>query len=335
MTAVRKFINAAISIIVLAFVALLIWSKLGSGKMVSRLDDLTFDNFGPDPVSDVLLTFDPDGKWDSDPEKYKDYRDEGFAMITFTGTCGVIDSNGYARQADFALDISVTPNGEDNDYFQVSDVSIDGWVYDGSSILMPNIIDVVYGNSASTDIVIESDANWLGIDTFTFTQKDMVGNLTSGTSYDRGDSYYEPSEPSDGYIIDHEDPYYEPSEPSDDYIDSQLENTPALAIADSTWFATADSGLMCGIYIYDFITDAELDADIILYYPDEEPDDFRRFDAVITSGGNPYDLVINDVNGDLLMNISTTENFDGTTTFVYSSDDEMSQFDGVPFYHAG
>lgn len=324
MTTVKKIINKAIGILAIALIAVLIWTKLSSSKMLSVFESLTLDNFGPDPVSDVLLQFDPDGKWTSDPEKYKDYRDEGFAMISFTGTCGVIDSNGYARPADFALDISVTPSGEDNDYYQVSDVSIDGWVYDGSSILMPSIMDVIYGNSASTDIIIEGDANWLGLDTLTFTQKDMIGNIpTDMPSSNQND------------IIDHTEPYYEPSEPSDDYIDSQIESSPALDFANTTWFATADSELICGIYIEDFITDTELDAEILLYYPDEEPDDFRRFDAVITSGGNPYDLVINDVNGDLLMNISTTENFDGTTTFVYSSDDEMSQFDGVPFYRAG
>lgn len=324
MTTVRKIISKAIGIIAIALIAVLIWSKLDSGKMVSRLDALTFDNYGPDPISDVLLTFDPDGKWESDPAKYKEYRDEGFAMISFTGTCGVIDSNGYARQADFALDISVTPSGKDNDYFQVSDVSIDGWVYDGSSILMPSIIDVIYGNSASTDIFIESDANWLGIDTLTFTQKDMVNSIPTDT----------PSSSEDDYIIDHEEPYYEPSEPSDDYIESQIGDAPALDFANTTWYATADSGLMCGIYLSDFINDIDINTEIILYYPEDDISNYRRYDAVTTCGSNPYDLLICDLMGDVLMNISTTEDFEGTSTFVFSSDEELSQFDGAPFYRA-
>ena len=142
------------------------------GPIVDVMNEFTLPEFGSQSLTEVMKAFDPNGSWSSDPETYGEYEDSGYAVLTYQGTCDVVDETGSARNAVFFIDFTMTPQGDDGHYIEVADISIDGWTYNGTSPYVSTVLDVIYGNEYSTDLLVSDDSNWLGLGTITFAQKD-------------------------------------------------------------------------------------------------------------------------------------------------------------------
>ncbi len=173
------------------------------GPIVDVMNEFTLPEFGSQSLTEVMKAFDPNGSWSSDPETYGEYEDSGYAVLTYQGTCDVVDETGSARNAVFFIDFTMTPQGDDGHYIEVADISIDGWTYNGTSPYVSTVLDVIYGNEYSTDLLVSDDSNWLGLGTITFAQKDKLTTnwIAEADGLDPGANA---SEPSDEYIEDYE-----------------------------------------------------------------------------------------------------------------------------------
>lgn len=204
MTTVKKIGRVIEAILMVIAIVLAVWYFfLKSDKTLDSLENFTLPDFGSTPVLTVLNEFDPEGSWTTDPENYNDYRDSGYAMVTFTGTCDINDTTGSNRTAPFSLDMSMTPQGDDYDYVEIQNVTIDGYVFSNTSPYLTDALNVIYGTELTADLLVSDTNSWLGVNAITFAQK---GKLTTNwiAEADGLDPNANASEPSDEYIEQNE-----------------------------------------------------------------------------------------------------------------------------------
>ena len=204
MTTVKKIGRAIEAILVVIAAVLAIWYFfLRNTSTLSTIENLAFPDFASTPILYVLENFDPEGEWSADPEDYNDYRDEGYAVITCTGTCDVNDVYGNNRNAEFSFDMSMTPHGEDEDYVEIQSITIDGWTFSNDSSYLVDIINVIYQEEFTADLLVNNPESLIGISAITFAQKDKLTTNWIAEA-DGLDPSANASEPSDEYIEQNE-----------------------------------------------------------------------------------------------------------------------------------
>ena len=263
MTTVKKIGRAIEAILVVIAAVLAVWYFfLRSEKTVDMLDRYYLPDFGTQTFREAMTSFDPDGTWVVEPENYNEYKDEGFAIFTFTGTCDIMDVNGIVTEVPFSVDITMERSGEDTDYMEINNVTIDGTSVSNTSPFITDIVDVIYGNQPSTDMLILDDSNWLGLGAITFMRHGALEDNVLAV---------------DGVPDD------TPSDPTGIEPDPSLENT--------TWYAYIN-GKNCGIYLQEYDGNTGILSAMILVYDDgATPDQMDRIylDAYATT--SPFDLM--------------------------------------------